>query len=129
MVDLTMNEGVPSSNTIISTNYTDYPDYTELLSAIFKLNLTFNMDGMEYDYNVTDMTDTLDDYLLRICQRQTGQQGRPSGLGASAAERTSNFGFIIEGVLLTAVSVFGLVGNIVAIIVLSRYRHQPPNFN
>ena len=131
MVDLTMNEGVSSSNatTTISTNYTDYPsygDYTELLSAIFKLNLT--LDGMEFDYNVTDMNDTLDDYLLRICQRQTGHQGRPSGLGASAAGRTSTFGFIIEGVLLTAVSVFGLVGNIVAIIVLSRYQYHQPIF-
>jgi hypothetical protein len=44
------------------------------------------------------------------------------GLGEKAAEKTSTFGFIIEGVLLTAISVFGLVGNIVAIIVLSRNR-------
>jgi hypothetical protein len=78
------------------------------------------MDNLEFDYNVTDMNDTLDemnDMLRKICQRP---QVRSSGLGASAAVRTSTFGFIIEGVLLTAVSVFGLVGNIVAIIVLSR---------
>jgi hypothetical protein len=44
----------------------------------------------------------------------------PTGFGKSAAERTTTFGFITEGVLLTAVSLFGLFGNIVAIIVLSR---------
>ena len=114
-----MNDGLS-----INANLTDYSnyedDYSELLSALSKINFTsLKMEGLDFDFNGTDMNDTLDDYLKKICQRQ-GPQVRPSGLGASAAGRTSTFGFIIEGVLLSAVSVFGLVGNIVAIIVLSR---------
>ena len=128
MVDVNMNDGssllsinTTSSNTGTNlSDLTDYEDYNELLSAIFNINFTsLKMDGLDFDYNGTDMNDTLDDYLKRICQRQ-GPQVRPSGLGASAAGRTSTFGFIIEGVLLSAVSVFGLLGNIVAIIVISR---------
>ena len=122
-----MNDGLSINTTSANTNLTDLTDYSnyeddynELLSAIFNINFTsLKMEGLDFDYNGTDMNDTLDDYLKRICQRH-GPQTRPSGLGASAAGRTSTFGFIIEGVLLSAVSVFGLVGNIVAIIVLSR---------
>jgi hypothetical protein len=116
---LSINTTPATPNTNL-TDYSNYEDYNEFLSAIFNINFTsLKMEGLDFDYNGTDMNDTLDDYLKRICQRQ-GPQSRPSGLGASAAGRTSTFGFIIEGVLLSAVSVFGLVGNIVAIIVLSR---------
>jgi hypothetical protein len=42
---------------------------------------SFNMEGLELDYNVTDeMSNTLDEIFRKICQRQTDPQVRPSGL-------------------------------------------------
>ncbi len=57
-----------------------------------------------------------DDFLSRYANQLLTEAAR----AASGARAGDLFEFVVEGVLLTAVSLFGLVGNAVAIVVLSR---------
>ncbi len=85
--------------------------FNTLVSPEMMMNDSLDMADMGGDLNGTILG--LDVFLRNLDDDFIMSGGR-------SQEGADMFEFLVEGVLLTAVSVFGLVGNVVAIVVLSR---------